>query len=40
VEELWKNTTLRQISKLLNLLNLNELLDSTEIKGEMTGNYL
>ncbi|XP_046650662.1 DEP domain-containing protein 1B-like isoform X3 [Daphnia pulicaria] len=34
VEELWKNTTLRQISKLLNLLNLNELLDSTEIKGK------
>ena len=35
VEEIWKNTTLRQISNILDLSNLNEFCDSTKIKGEI-----
>ncbi|XP_032780298.2 DEP domain-containing protein 1B isoform X1 [Daphnia magna] len=34
VEELWKNTALRQVAKILNLSNLNGFLDSNEIKGK------
>lgn len=40
VEEIWKNTTLRQISNILDLSNLNEFFDSTKIKGGMFINYL
>lgn len=36
VEEIWKNTTLRQISNTLDLSNLNGFCDSTKIKGKMT----
>ncbi|XP_057374613.1 DEP domain-containing protein 1B-like isoform X3 [Daphnia carinata] len=34
VEELWKNTALRQVAKILNLTNLNGFLDPNEIKGK------
>jgi hypothetical protein len=40
VEEIWKNTTLRQISKILDLPNLIGLFDSTKIKGKRLVNYL
>lgn len=35
VEELWKNTALRQIAKILSLPNLIGLLDSSEIIGDI-----
>lgn len=36
VEEVWKNTTLRQISKILGLANVNSLFDVNKIKGTFT----
>ena len=34
VEEIWKSTTLRQISKILGLANLHSLFDASKIKGK------